>query len=257
MSARAPFSAERRRAILDALRVQGRVGAAELADRLGVTGETVRRDLIALEREGRLVRVHGGAIPLERTDEEAAVSARVDHDAEKRRIARAALAHVPAPGTVLLDAGSTTARLAELLPAAGDLVVFTNALPIAAGLLERTELEVHLVGGRTRRATEASVGPWANRALRELNVDVVFAGTNGVAPDRGLTTPDAAEAEAKGLMLAAGRRRIVLADRTKLGVARLHRHGRLDDVDLLITDAGADADALDALRRAGVEVETA
>nr|WP_282600047.1 hypothetical protein [Patulibacter sp. SYSU D01012] len=178
-------------------------------------------------------------------------------DGEKRRIARAALAHVPASGTILLDAGSTTVRLAELLPATGDLAVFTNALPIATHLLERTELEVHLLGGRMRRPTEASVGPWAGAALRDLNVDVVFAGVNGISLERGLTTPDAAEAEVKGLMLAAGRRRIVLADRTKLGVARLHRHGGLEDVDLLVTDDEADDEALAALRRAGVEVETA
>lgn len=257
MSGRAPFSAERRRVILETLRTQGRVGAAEVAEALGVTGETVRRDLIALEREGRLARVHGGAVPLDQTAAEPSVSARVALDAEKRRIARAALAHVPASGTVLLDAGSTTAHLADLLPETGEIVVFTNALPIATRLLERTELEVHLLGGRMRRPTEASVGPWANGALRDLNVDVVFAGVNGISVERGLTTPDAAEAEVKGLMLAAGRRRVVLADHSKLGATRLHRHAGLEDVDLLVTDEHADGEALDALRRAGVEVELA
>jgi DeoR family fructose operon transcriptional repressor len=254
---RTPFSTERRRLILEELRDAGRVGAAETAERLGVTGETVRRDLVALEREGRLVRVHGGAVPPDGTAAEPAVSARVTQEAEKRRIARAALRHVPASGSVLIDAGSTTAHLAEQFPDRPGLVVFTNALPIAVLLLEKPELDVHLVGGRLRRATSAAVGPWAGRALRDLHVDVLFAGTNGVSLARGLTTPDPDEAEAKALMLAAARRRILLTDHTKLGAERLCRHGGLDDVDLLITDAGMPAEDLGALRDAGVEVEVA
>lgn len=254
---RAPFSAERRQQILRELRSAGRVGAAELAERLGVTGETVRRDLVALEREGRLARVHGGAVPLDGTAAEPVVSARVGHEPEKRRIARAALRHVPASGSVLIDAGSTTAHLAEQFPDRAGLVVFTNALPIAAVLLEKPELEVHLIGGRLRQATSAAVGPWAGRALRDLHVDVLFAGTNGLSVARGLTTPDPDEAEAKALMLAAARRRILLADHTKMGTERLCRHGSLDDVDLLVTDSGLPAPDLRALRDAGVEVEVA
>jgi DeoR family fructose operon transcriptional repressor len=255
---RAPFSAERRGLILEELRTAGRVGAAELAARLGVTGETVRRDLVALEREGRLARVHGGAVPpLDGTAAEPAVSARVGHEAEKRRIARAALRHLPTTGSVLVDAGSTTAHLAEQFPDRAGLVVFTNALPIAAVLLQKPQLEVHLVGGRLRSATSAAVGPWAGRALRDLRVDVLFAGTNGVSVARGLTTPDPDEAEVKALMLAAARHRILLADHTKLGTERLCRHGGLDDVDLFVTDAGMPDDDLRALRDAGVEVEVA
>jgi DeoR family fructose operon transcriptional repressor len=254
---RAPFSAERRRLILDELRGAGRVGAADLAGRLGVTGETVRRDLVALEREGRLARVHGGAVPVDGTAAEPAVSARVSHEAEKRRIAHAALRHLPATGSVLVDAGSTTAHLAEQFPDRAGLVVFTNALPIAALLLEKPRLEVHLIGGRLRAPTSAAVGPWAGRVLRDLHVDVLFAGTNGVSVARGLTTPDPEEAEAKALMLAAARHRILLADHTKLGAERLCRHGSLDDVDLFVTDAGMPEDDLRALRDAGVEVELA
>jgi DeoR family fructose operon transcriptional repressor len=181
----------------------------------------------------------------------------VSHEAEKRRIARAALRHLPATGSVLVDAGSTTAHLAEQFPDRAGLVVFTNALPIAALLLEKPQLEVHLIGGRLRAPTSAAVGPWAGRVLRDLHVDVLFAGTNGVSVARGLTTPDPEEAEAKALMLAAARHRILLADHTKLGAERLCRHGSLDDVDLFVTDAGMPEDDLRALRDAGVEVELA
>jgi DeoR family transcriptional regulator, fructose operon transcriptional repressor len=249
------FAEQRQQRIVEQARGDGRVDVAALAEQFGVTAETVRRDLTALERHGVLRRVHGGAIPVERLGFEPGLAAR---DAvmteEKERIAKAALAELPAAGSVLLDAGTTTARLAELLPGDRDLTVVTNALPIALTLSLRPGLTLLLLGGRVRGRTLAAVDDWALRSLRDLYVDVAFVGTNGISVGRGLTTPDPAEAAVKRAMVAAARRVVVLADRSKVGADHLARFAEVADVDLLVTDGGLDAAEADRLEGAGLEV---
>ncbi len=251
------FGAERRQQLLDALRDDGRLDASELAARLGVTGETVRKDLIQLERSGQLRRVHGGAVPVEQLSYEPAVSARTGFAAEKAQIARAALAHLPARGSILIDAGSTTAQFAELLPRDLELTVYTNTLSVALTLVGRPGLTVFTLGGRLRSRTLAEVDDFAARSLSEINVDVALLGTNGLSLDRGLTTPDPAEAAVKRLMLGAARRRIFLVDHSKIGLVRGIQHAQIADVDLLITDRGLDAEQRRALEAAGVPLEHA
>ena len=113
------------------------------------------------------------------------------------------------------------------------------------------------LGGRVRAKTFAEVDDWAARALAEINVDVAFLGANGIIVDRGLTTPDPAEAAVKRLMLSCAQRRILLADHSKVGVVKGTKHGDLDDIDLLITDAGLADEQLAELLTAGIEVEHA
>jgi DeoR family fructose operon transcriptional repressor len=254
---RAPYAAERRQAIMNDLRTTGRVDAADVAARLNVTNETVRKDLIELDRQGLLRRVHGGAVPVGQLSYEPAVSTRTEYAAEKTRIATAALAHLPAGGAILIDAGSTTARLAEVLPADRELTIYTNTLTIALTLIDRPLLTVVTLGGRVRPLTRAEVGDWAARALAEINVDVAFLGANAISVERGLTTPDPAEAAVKRRMLGSARRRILLADHSKVGAVSLCRHAGLSDLDLLITDTGLPAADLAALRAAGLAVELA
>ena len=152
------FAEQRQQRIVEQARQAGRVDVAELAAELAVTPETVRRDLTALERQGVLRRVHGGAMPVERLGFEPGLAARdAVRRAEKERIAKAALSELPVEGSVLLDAGTTTARLAEVMPANRDLVVVTNSLPIALSLSVRPGLTVRLVGGWVRGRTQAVV----------------------------------------------------------------------------------------------------
>ena len=252
---RSPYSPQRQQAIIHTLRTSGRVDAADIARMLKVTSETVRKDIIQLERQGLLRRVHGGAVPIGDLHYEPAVTTRIEHAAEKDRIAAAALAHLPASGSILIDAGSTTARLAALLPDDRELTVFTNALPIALTLLTRPRLTVFPIGGRLRSQTLATVGSWADRMLGEVNVDVAFLGTNGISTDRGLTTPDPAEAATKRLMLQAAQRRVLLADHSKVGHLSVCQHADLADIDLLITDTGLASDDLAALQATGLTVE--
>jgi DeoR family fructose operon transcriptional repressor len=249
------YSAQRRQAILRTLATTGRVEVAAMADELSVTGETVRKDLTALERQGQLRRVHGGAIPLRDLSFEPEVTARIEYSDEKRRIAKAALPHLPWTGTILIDAGSTTARLAELIPPDRRLTVFTNTLPTALALAGRPNLTVYTLGGRVRNLTLAEVDSWAARTLSEINVDVAFLGTNGISLDRGLTTPDPAEAAVKRLMLGCARRRVLLSDHRKIGQVSTHKYGELTDVDLLITDTGITSTDEKALHAAGITME--
>jgi DeoR family transcriptional regulator, fructose operon transcriptional repressor len=249
------YPEERQQWIVERARAAGRVDVAGLAEELDVTTETIRRDLKVLERHGLLRRVHGGAIPVERLGFEPGLAARdAALTAEKERIAKAALAELPAEGSVLLDAGTTTARLAEALPLDRELVVLTNGLPIAMSLAGRPNLTVLLVGGRVRGRTLATVDNWALQALADSYVDVAFLGTNGVSVERGLTTPDTTEAAVKRAMVAAARRSVLLADHTKIGHDHLARFADLDDLDVIITDSGVEPDDAEKLRSRGPRV---
>jgi DeoR family fructose operon transcriptional repressor len=234
------YAAERQQLIVERAREAGRVEVAALAEDLGVTTETVRRDLDALEKHGVLRRVHGGAIPVERLSFEPDLAARdTEATGEKLRIAKAALAELPTEGVILLDAGSTTARLAELLPVDRDLTVVTNSLPIALTLALRG-VNVLSLGGRVRGKTLAGVDAWAINTLRDLRVDVSFLGTNGLTVRRGLSTPDHAEAAVKEAMVAAARRVVVVTDSSKVGTDCFARFATIDQIDTIVTDDGLD-----------------
>lgn len=248
------YAAERQQAILGRARTDGRVEVGTLAAGLGVAPETVRRDLGTLELQGLLRRVHGGAIPVDRLDFEPGLAQRdVTASAEKERIARAALALVPQHGTVLLDAGTTTMRLARHLTDR-EIVVVTNSVTVATLLAAAPGATVHLVGGRVRGRTMAAVDAWALRILAEVRVDVAFLGANGFSAAHGFSTPDPAEAAVKQAMARAGRRAVVLADAEKHNADQFARFAALDEVDVLVTDLRLPETDAAALERGGPEV---
>ncbi|WP_158371955.1 DeoR/GlpR family DNA-binding transcription regulator [Cellulosimicrobium cellulans] len=249
------YPPERHTLILTTARAAGRVEVQQLAAEMDVTPETVRRDLTALERMGLVRRVHGGAVPVERLGCEPALAQR-EHElgAEKDRIAKAALDELPEGGSVILDAGSTTARLAEMLPADRELTVVTHALPVATALTALPLVTLHLVGGTVRPRTLAAVGSWAERALADVRVDVAFLGTNGLSVEAGLSTPDLAEATVKRALVAAAARTVVLADHTKVGRTELAVVAPLGRVDAVVTDSGVAPELADEIESAGPRV---
>lgn len=249
------YAPERQHQIVRLACESGRVDVLSLAEEFQVTAETIRRDLKALDRAGLLRRVHGGAIPAGRLDFEPDLAERETTAAdEKDRIARAALAEVPEDGTVILDAGSTVARLAACLPPDRSLTVVTHALPAAARLADHPGIALHLVGGRVRHSTRAAVDAWALQAYAQIRADVAFVGANGFSAAHGLTTPDLAEAAVKRAVVASARRVVLLADSGKYGQDHFARFGGLDDVDLLITDTGLGPEDASAVEAAGTEV---
>ena len=249
------FSDERQNAILAEISQRGRVSVTSLAEQFSVVGETIRRDLAALERRGAVRRVHGGAIPAGRAAFESRIDARAKlMAAEKERIANAALAELPAEGSVFIEAGSTSSFLVSVMPSDRDLTIVTNAGYLATVLAQAGHHTVLSVGGRVRQRTLACVDDWALHALSGLRVNVAFLGTNGLSVDGGLTTPDLAEAAVKRATLAIGERTILLADHSKIGVASLARYGELHQIDVLITDTGLPEDDTQELEDAGLPV---
>lgn len=249
------YAEERQQEILQRARAAGRVDVVRLADDLDVTSETIRRDLTVLERAGVLRRVHGGAIPIERLGFEPEVAARdAVRTAEKERIAKAASAELPEGGAVIIDAGTTTSRLVDRFPTEPDFTVVVNSPPLATALATRPNLTVILLGGRVRRRTLATVDDMGLNPLANFHVDVAFMATNGLSIERGLTTPDPAEASVKRAMIRAARRTVLLADHTKVGNDHFARFGLLDDVDLLITDSGLNDAVTRELEQAGLRI---
>ncbi len=254
------YAEERQQAMAQLVAERGRLSVAVLAEEYDVTTETVRRDLSVLERIGLVRRVHGGAVPAHSLAviESGLVERDRANTDQKERIARAAVDLLPPPGaTILLDAGSTTSRLASALPRDHRLVVVTHAVPVAARLAGNPQLELHLLPGRVRSTTQAAVGPETVSALANLRVDLLFLGTNGLTADHGLTTPDWDEAATKRAMVETARRVVVLADASKVGTESSQRFASLDQVDVLVTDDSVADDDRKQLEGAGLEVVVA
>jgi DeoR family transcriptional regulator, fructose operon transcriptional repressor len=251
------YPEERQQAIATLVADRGRVSVAAVAEQFGVTTETVRRDLAVLERAGMLRRVHGGAVPSGALAlvEPGLGERHGSHAEQKRKIAAAALDLLPGMnGSLVLDGGTTTAALAELLPGDRRLLAVTQSVPIAARLSATRGITLHLVGGRVRGVTQCAVGETAIRTLADLRVDVAFLGANGITAAHGFTTPDEAEASVKRAIVRAAQRVVVLADSSKLGREHLMRFAAPDDVDVLVTDSDADPEGVAELEATGLEV---
>ena len=251
------YAEERQQAMAQLVAEHGRLSVNLLAEQYDVTTETVRRDLSALERMGLVRRVHGGAVPANSLTviESGLVERDSSNTAEKERIAKAALDLLPPPGsTVLIDAGSTTSRLASMLPRDHRLTVVTHAVPVAARLAGNPQIELHLLPGRVRFTTQAAVGADTVRALADLRADMVFLGTNGITVEHGLSTPDRDEAATKRAMVTCSRQVVVLADASKVGTETPIRFAELSEVDVLVTDDGVSAADRQALSKAGLDV---
>ena len=254
------YAEERHQAIAELVATRGRVAVTELAAHFEVTTETVRRDLSQLERLKLLRRVHGGAVSMRSVTMLEAQLPDRDHAqaAEKERIAQAAAALLPEGGcTLLLDAGSTTVRLAALLPATEHWTVITHAVPIAALLAPLPHVELHLLPGRVRPATQAAVGHATIEAIRQLRADLAFVGTNGISVPHGLSTPDPEEAATKRAIIESAQRAVVLTDATKVGQERTVRFAALEDVDVLVTDDSIEQADVKAFEAAGLDVVVA
>lgn len=252
------YAEERQQAVAELVMRDGRVDVAQLVDEFAVTSETIRRDLVALERRGVLRRTHGGAIPVARLGFEPATRVRAAvMQAEKERIAQAALTEVPAEGAILIDAGTTTGVFAERLPDDRVLKVVTNSLQVINALVTKPNIEIMVLGGRLRSVSLCTVDVWALRALADIRVDVAFIGVNGLTVEHGMTTSDQAEATTKAAMMHSARRVVVLADHSKIGTEYFHLMGDLSQVDVLVTDSGLDEDLAEDVRAAGPQVVTA
>ncbi|MFF4699193.1 DeoR/GlpR family DNA-binding transcription regulator [Streptomyces chattanoogensis] len=249
--------AEQRRAlILDEVRRRGGVRVNELTRKLSVSDMTVRRDLDALARQGMVEKVHGGAVPVgEPSAHEPGFEAKSGLELSAKEAIAKAAAQMAAPGSAIALAGGTTAyALAQQLLEVPDLTVVTNSVRVAdvfynaqraaaSGGGPLTGAATVVLTGGVRTPSDTLVGPVADAAIRSLHFDVLFLGVHGISVEAGLSTPNLAEAETNRHFVRSARRVVVVADHTKWGTVGLSSFASLDEVDVLVTDAGLAAGA--------------
>jgi DeoR family transcriptional regulator of aga operon len=238
--------------ILTRLSENGSVAVTGLAQDLGVSMATIRRDLELLETQRLLSRTHGGAVSHGVLYELPLRYRSGRHEEEKHRIAEAAAARLGDARVVGLTGGTTTTEVARRI-AARPLTVVTNALNIAAELAVRPNLKLVVTGGVARPESYELVGPLADATLDDLNIDVVFVGVDG-ASRAGMTTHHEVEAHTNRRMIERADRVVVVCDASKIGRSALAVICHPRDVDELITDGSADGTPLDELRAAGLSV---
>jgi DeoR family fructose operon transcriptional repressor len=255
--------AERRRRLLEEVSVRGYASFRELADVLGTSESTVRRDLRQLVAGGLLESTRGGVATAVaggagESAGSVAVTAVADPVQAEREAIAAHAATLVAPGSaVLLGPGRTTHALARCLARGGPLTVVTNSIPVTQALSGAAQIDVVVVGGTLRRSIGALVGPITEQNLQGLRGVQVFLSGDGVSVERGLTTPNVFAAATDQAFAAAGRQVVVLADHTKIGHDTMCQTVPSDRIDVLVTDPASDPTAIRRLNLAGVDVQVA
>lgn len=248
--------------IVEQLRKTGFVSVAEVAAQLAVSEMTIRRDLIDLEAEGRLMRTHGGAIAPEAPAalafdrEEPGFEQRLrQNNAAKEAMATVAASLIGTRQSVALDVGSSAFVLAARLRAIPAIKVFTNSLRIAS-LLGRERRDVYLPGGEVRGDEMSMCGPTAVAQFEQLWFDIAFIGAAGLT-EAGFFDYSLEDSELKRVYLRRSSRKVLLCDAAKFNRLSLVQVAALDSIDMLITDAAPAGELSDALARAHVEIRIA
>jgi DeoR family transcriptional regulator of aga operon len=244
----------RLRSIIEVIDDNGAVGVEDLAESLGVSTATIRRDLARLADQGVIIRSHGGAMRPDVGLEVPISYRRGTAVAQKRRIAAAAATLIGEGAIVGITGGTTTMEVARALTPVHKLTVVTNALNVGMQLARHRNIRLVLTGGVCRTASFELSGPIAESTLLGYNLDVAFVGVDGIDVDAGCTTHDDAEARANAALVKIARHTVIVADSSKIGRITFASICPLELVDRLITDNGADPQALSRLEAAGLRV---
>jgi DeoR/GlpR family transcriptional regulator of sugar metabolism len=244
---------ERKALILSVLQRDGRIVAKALSQDLGLSEDTIRRDLRELAGEGLLQRVHGGALPA--APAAAGLTARQALATDgKRAIGRAAAAMVQPGQVVFLDGGTTAVQVAKHLSLNLRATIVTHSPTVAVELIGHSLLEVQLIGGRLFQHSMVAVGAAASEQVGRVRADLYFMGVTGVHPEIGLTTGDAEEAAVKRTISRTAAETIVLASAEKLGAASPFVIVPLGEVTGIMVEADAPEETVQTYREAGVSV---
>jgi DeoR family transcriptional regulator of aga operon/DeoR family fructose operon transcriptional repressor len=257
-SSRDVFARERQEHIARIVEEHGRARVAELASRFRVSAVTIRKDLLALEAEHRLVRTHGGAITLDRSRPELSfdIRERLQSD-EKLRIGAAGAALVHDGESIVMDASTTALSVARHLKSRGgwsQLTVLTNGLRLASELAGHPGIIVLMLGGRVRWEALSVVGQLGDGLFSRINVQKAFLGAAGFTLESGLSDATDEEAQIKRSMVAAAREVIAIVDHTKWERAAFATFCSSDQISTVLTDEGAPAGMVAALTDRGVDV---
>ncbi|MEV7940191.1 DeoR/GlpR family DNA-binding transcription regulator [Kitasatospora sp. NPDC088264] len=247
------LAAERRDHLLGLLAREGKIVAKDVAADLGISEDSVRRDLRDLAAEGLCQRVYGGALPVSPAVVDYAARQSVAPDG-KRKVASAAAALVRPGNTLILDGGTTALAVAHALPQHLACTVITHSPTIAAALLDHPQAELFLLGGRIFKHSAVACGAAAVEAAQNISADLCLLGVTGVHPEAGLTTADAEEAAMKRALAARAADTYILASSEKIGTASRFRVLPWEKVSGLITDADPHDAVVEQLKALGLEV---
>jgi DeoR/GlpR family transcriptional regulator of sugar metabolism len=247
------LAGQRKQFLLQLLRERGQIVAKAISEELGVSEDTIRRDLREMAAEGLLQRVHGGALP--------ASPAIVDF-AERQQIAptakvslgRAAAGMVRPGQVVILDGGTTTLQMAKHLPHSLNATVVTHSPTIALELVQHPNVEVILIGGRLFKHSIVTTGAAAVEAISRIHADTYFMGVTGIHPQTGLTTGDLEEAHIKRALCASAAETYVFGSSEKLNAASSYVVAKLTEIDGIIVDADASQETIEPYRKLGLSI---
>ena len=246
---------ERQKQILSLLSKLGRLSVAEIVETFSVSEATARRDLESLASEGKVQRVHGGAIAVEQAPPELPILERENEQTdEKTRIGRATAELIADKETVFLGSGTTVLEVAKNLRDRKNLTVITNSLPVLNALAGIKEVTVISLGGMLRDSELSFIGHITEQALAEVRVDKVVMGTRGISLEHGLTNDYLQETLTDRAILKIGREVIIVADYTKVNRVSTVLLAALAVMHTFVTDAQADKGFVAALKKKGLDV---
>ncbi|MEK6397952.1 MAG: DeoR/GlpR family DNA-binding transcription regulator [Terriglobus sp.] len=250
------LTTQRKQVLLASLRENGQIVAKDMSLAMGVSEDTIRRDLRELAREGLLQRVHGGALPASPAVADFAGREQLRHEG-KVAIGAAAAAMIEPGQVVILDGGTTAREVARHLPRDLKATIVTHSPTIALELLNHASIDVILIGGRFFKHSVVAVGAAAIEAISQIHADLFFLGVTGIHPTTGLTTGDYEEAAIKRALSHAAAETIVLASAEKLNAASPYAVIGLDQVNGIITERSVDEELLKPYMERGMVITRA
>ncbi len=247
------LTTQRKQHLLDVLQRDGQIVAKQISQALGVSEDTIRRDLRELAHEGLLQRVHGGALPASPAVADFAKREDILADA-KVAIGRAAAALIKPGQVVILDGGTTALQIARHLPPTLDATIVTHSARIAVELVTHPRVEVILIGGRLFKHSIVSVGAAAMEAISHIRADIYFMGVTGIHAEAGLSTGDFEEAHVKYALCRCAADTLVLASQEKIGAASQYVIAPLSEVSGLIVEAAVEIERLQPFEALGLSI---
>jgi DeoR/GlpR family transcriptional regulator of sugar metabolism len=247
------LTSQRKQLILEKLGAEGQVQSKALSILFDVSEDTIRRDLRELAAEGRLQRVHGGALPSSSAIAPFAERQSVKMDA-KKRVARKGAQLISSGQVVIVDGGTTTSELITFLPPELRITVVTHSPSIALGLVDHPSIEVILIGGRLYKHSIVAVGAAAIEGIENIHADLFFMGVTGIHPEAGLTTGDFEEACIKRAFSGRAAETVVLASPEKINTASSFVIGDVSSVNTIVVEDNTAKDWIRAVSEKGVSV---